>query len=272
MDKADRFVHVGQVRFVTHVTDLALTLLGLLRRVAVAAYPLVLLALLWEGVARAGWVRPLFLPRFTEVIQALGAGLVDADLLQPLGVSVYRAVLGVLLALVVGVPLGYVLARFKWLRWTLEPVTALGFPMPKIALIPVITLWFGIDDTPKIILTFVTCIFPFLLSAKAAAEQIPARLFWAARSMGTTPIALLYRVVLPATAPAILTGLRIAFPIGLITVFTAEMVTGGGLGEVIVLAQRYFETSRVYACVLSTMVVGYVADAAIARAQRHWSR
>ncbi|MNV63692.1 putative aliphatic sulfonates transport permease protein SsuC [compost metagenome] len=144
--------------------------------------------------------------------------------------------------------------------------------MPKIALIPVITLWFGIEDLSKIVLVFITCVFPFLLSAKAAAEQIPTKMFWAARSMGTSPHALIFRVVLPATVPAILTGLRIAFPIGLITVFTAEMVTGGGLGEVIVLAQRYFETSKVYACVISTMVVGYAADSAIAHAQQRWNR
>ncbi|WP_219209973.1 ABC transporter permease [Variovorax boronicumulans] len=246
--------------------------LGLASAAGVAVYPLVLLALAWELVARAGWVRPLFLPALSDVLQALGAGLAGGDLLPALGVSLYRAVLGIGIALVVGVPLGYMLARFKWLRWAFEPVTALGFPMPKIALIPVVTLWFGIEDASKIVLVFVTCVFPFLLSAKAAAEQIPTKMLWAARSMGTSPLALIPRVVMPATLPSILTGLRIAFPIGLITVFTAEMVTGGGLGEVIVLAQRYFQTSKVYACVLLTVAVGYAADSLIANAQHRWGR
>ncbi|MEZ2296402.1 ABC transporter permease [Variovorax sp. RCC_210] len=245
---------------------------GLGRAAWLAVYPLVLLALAWEFVARAGWVRPLFLPTFSDVLQALGAGLAGGDLLPALWASLYRAVLGIGIALAVGVPLGYLLARFKWLRWAFEPITALGFPMPKIALIPVVTLWFGIEDASKIVLVVVTCVFPFLLSAKAAAEQIPTKMLWAARSMGTSPLALIVRVVLPATLPSILTGLRIAFPIGLITVFTAEMVTGGGLGEVIVLAQRYFETSKVYACVLLTMAVGYAADSLIASAQHRWSR
>jgi ABC-type nitrate/sulfonate/bicarbonate transport system permease component len=212
----------------------------------------------------------MFLPPISTVFGQLWALGLSGELETALGTSLFRAVAGVALAALVGIPLGFVMAEYRWCRWLLDPYIGFGFPFPKIALIPVFMAWFGIDDLSKVMLVFITCLFPFCMAAQSGASLIPPRLRWAARSLGTGDTALFRYVIFPATLPSLLTGLRVALPIGLITVFTAEMVSGGGLGEAIIQAQRYFQSAQVYAYVVVTMVVGYLADVGIAWLQRRF--
>lgn len=234
---------------------------------------LVLLALLagWHLATAHEWVRAVFLPSPSVVFSTLAHLVVSGELGSTLGTSVLRAVVGVVAAGIVGIPLGFAMAEFRVCRWLLSPYVAFGFPLPKIALIPVFTVWLGMDSLSKIALVFATCMFPFIVAAESGASLVSPKLRWAAQSLGTRKSALFRHVILPATVPALLSGVRIALPIGLITVFTAEMVTGGGLGEAIVQAQRYFQSAQVYAYVLVTMLVGYLADAGIARVQRRFA-
>ncbi|WP_242560069.1 MULTISPECIES: ABC transporter permease [Pandoraea] len=246
----------------------------LLRRLWRLSQPwLVLLAVLagWQVATAHAWVRAVFLPSPAVVFATLAHLVVSGELWATLGTSVLRAVAGVVLAGVVGIPLGFAMAEFRVCRWLLSPYVAFGFPLPKIALIPVFTVWLGMDSLSKVVLVFATCVFPFIVAAESGASLVSPKLRWAAQSLGTRQDALFRYVILPATVPALLSGVRIALPIGLITVFTAEMVTGGGLGEAIVQAQRYFQSAQVYAYVLVTMLVGYLADAAIARIQRRFA-
>jgi ABC-type nitrate/sulfonate/bicarbonate transport system permease component len=233
-----------------------------------AIYPLILLVLVWEAIARAGLVRPLFLPPFTVVMHQLYTVTVQGELLPPLMVSLYRTAAGLLLAMIVGGPLGFLMVRSRAVDWLFEPIVAFGNPAPKIALIPVFTLWFGIDHLSKIMLVVLTTIFPFILSAAAGARAVPTNQLWAARAMGSSELALLRYVVFPASLPALLSGLRVAVPTALLTTFTAEMVAGGGLGGALVLAQRYFESSTVYAYLLVMLVCGYVLDIGLLRMRR----
>lgn len=226
---------------------------------------------LWQTATAMGWVRAVFLPPVTVVFGQLWQLGLSGELAANLGTSLFRAMAGVALAALAGIPLGFAMAESKLCRWLLDPYIGFGFPLPKIALIPVFTLWFGMDDLSKIMLVFATCLFPFVVAAQSGASLVPLRLRWAARSLGTQDAALFRYVVLPATLPALLTGLRIALPIGLITVFTAEMVSGGGLGEAIVQAQRYFQSAQVYAYVIVTMLVGYLTDVGIASLQRRFA-
>lgn len=241
---------------------------GRVRTLVLAIYPLVLVAIVWQVVSSLGLVRPLFLPTLSVVLTELWQLVQSGELFALLWTSMFRAISGVVLAAVAGIAIGFLCSEYRLLRWVCEPFVAFGFPLPKIALIPVFTVWFGIGDVSKIVLVFATCVFPFIVAAQAGADRIPTKLRWAAQSMGTRNSDMFRHVVLPATLPSLFTGLRIALPIGLITVFTAEMVTGGGLGEAIVLAQRYFQSAQVYALVLVTMLVGYLMDVGIVRAQR----
>jgi ABC-type nitrate/sulfonate/bicarbonate transport system permease component len=219
----------------------------------------------WEAIARAGLVRPLFLPPFSLVMNRLFAIVSDGELFPPLATSLYRTAVGLLIAGIMGIPLGFLMVRSRLVSWFFDPLVALGNPAPKLALIPVFTLWFGIDHVSKIMLVALTTVFPFILSAAQGAQSVPTSQVWAARAMGSTELVILRRVVLPASMPALMSGLRVAVPTALLTTFTAEMVAGGGLGGALVLAQRYFESTTVYAYLLVMLFCGYILDEQLLR-------
>lgn len=235
-------------------------------------YPLILLVLAWEAAARLGLVRPLFLPAFSIVLHQLYLTLVEGELIPPLLTSLYRTAAGLVLAAAVGIPLGFLVVRNRAAAWFFDPMVAFGNPAPKLALIPVFTLWFGIDHLSKIMLVALTTVFPFILAAIAGARGVATNQIWAARAMGSSEIVLLRRVVLPSSLPALLSGLRVAVPTALLTTFTAEMIAGGGLGGALVLAQRYFESSTVYAYLLVMLFCGYILDVELLRMRRRLLR
>jgi ABC-type nitrate/sulfonate/bicarbonate transport system permease component len=233
-------------------------------------YPLLLIAAVWEAVAQLGLVRGIFLPRLSTVIVLIPKLAANGELIQPLLTSLYRAAGGLMIAMVVGVTLGFVMARNRTIRFLIEPLVSFGFSSPKIALLPIFILWFGIDHLSKILLVALTSVFPFIVSAYEGARNVTVNQLWAARAMGTSNTSLLWRVVLPASLPSLMSGLRIAIPYALMTAFTAEMIAGGGgLGGALVLAQRYFETPTVFAYILIMLATGYVLDIAFIWARRH---
>jgi ABC-type nitrate/sulfonate/bicarbonate transport system permease component len=244
-----------------------------LRRVAHhigALYPLFLVAIAWETIAQLGLIRGIFLPRLSTVIELIPKLAVEGQLFQPLLVSLYRAAAGLLLALFVGVSLGFLMARNRVVQFLIEPLVSFGFSSPKIAFLPIFILWFGIDHVSKIMLVALTSVFPFIVSAYEGARNVTINQLWAARAMGTPEVALLRRVVLPASLPSLMSGLRVAMPYALMTAFTAEMIAGGGgLGGALVLAQRYFETPTVFAYILIMLGTGYILDIAFVRMRRH---
>ena len=232
-------------------------------RGAGALYPLILVALAWEITAQLGLIRAIFLPRLSTVIEIIPTLTANGELIRPLLISLYRTAGGLLLALVVGLSIGFMMARNRAVRFLFEPLVSFGFSSPKIAFLPIFILWFGIDHTSKILLVALTSVFPFIVSAYDGARNVTVNQLWAARAMGTTDFKLFRRVVFPASLPSLMSGLRVAVPYALMTAFTAEMIAGGGgLGGSLVLAQRYFETPTVYAYILIMLGTGYVLDIA----------
>lgn len=248
--------------------------IGQVLRGAGTIYPLLLIAAVWEAIAQLGLIRGIFLPRLSTVIALIPKLAANGELVQPLLISLYRAAGGLLIALVAGVTLGFVMARNRAVRFLLEPLVSFGFSSPKIAFLPIFILWFGIDHLSKILLVALTSVFPFIVSAYEGARNVTVNQLWAARAMGTSNTSLLWRIVLPASLPSLMSGLRIAIPYALMTAFTAEMIAGGGgLGGALVLAQRYFETPTVFAYILIMLATGYILDIAFIWARRyalHW--
>jgi ABC-type nitrate/sulfonate/bicarbonate transport system permease component len=223
---------------------------------------------IWEAAARAGLAPALFLPPFTKVIAEWWAVCADGSLPLDLGVSLSRAAAGLFLATLIGVPLGIAMARSRLLHWLFDPVIALAFPSPKIAFLPIFILWFGIYSLSKILLVAFACVFPILIGSFAAASSVSRVWIWSAASLGTSNIAMLFRIVLPAAWPRIFASLRVALPVSLITTFTAEMVSGGGgMGGTLMYSQRFFESPTVFAYILTMLGVGLLLDALMLRIQ-----
>ena len=225
------------------------------------SYPLMIAAIVWETSARLGFVRPIFLPSLSVIAAKLLDLASSADLWMSLAVSLYRTIVGLAIALVVGVGVGFAMGRSRWIRWLVNPFVTAGFPAPKVAFLPVFLVWFGIDHLSKIALVAFTCVFPFIVAAQAGVASVPRVHIWAAQAMGTSQLQVLWRIVLPAALPSLMSGMRVAVPYALVTAFTAEMIAGGGgLGGDLVYAERYFETPTVFALLLVMLVVGYVVD------------
>jgi ABC-type nitrate/sulfonate/bicarbonate transport system permease component len=221
----------------------------------------VVIILVWEIAARAALVRPAFVPAISTVLGTARQVLEDGSLIADLGTSLSRAFIGLALALVVGVTAGIAMSRSRIFHWLLDPVVALGFPAPKIAFIPIFVLWFGIGSPSKILLVAFACVFPLAIGAYDAACAVNRVLVWSALSMGTSRGRLLLRVILPSCLPRVFGAFRVAVPVALINTFTAEMVSGGGgMGDTLMYAQRYFDTPTVFTYVIVMLLVGLGMD------------
>lgn len=223
--------------------------------------PLALVVAGWAMLSASGLVRPIFLPSPLEVARQFMVLLEEGEILGPLWTSIYRAFAGLVLAVVVGVLAGLAMARSRLAYWGLDPLVALGFPAPKIAFMPIFILWFGIEDLSKILLVAFTCVFPLIVATWQGAIAVPRNFIWSARAMGTTEPQLLRKVIFPGTLVTIMSGIRVAVPVALITAFTAEMVAGGGgLGGQLMYAQRMLQTPTVFVYIVLMLLTGVVFD------------
>jgi ABC-type nitrate/sulfonate/bicarbonate transport system permease component len=234
---------------------------AVLRAGLLYSYPLLLVLLAWELVGRLGLVRPLFLPTVGSVFEKFWVLLFDGEIIVPLLVSLYRAFAGLWIAVVVGVVVGLLMARSKLAHWMLDMLVSLAFPAPKIAFVPIFILWFGIDHLSKILLVAFTCVFPMIVGTYHGALAVNRNVIWSAEAMGTPERKLLYRIILPASLPYIVSALRVTVPVALITAFTAEMIAGGGgVGSTLMFAQRFFESPTVFVYILVMLATGFVFD------------
>lgn len=238
-----------------------MSLTARLRTAFESSYSLILLCLLWEAVAAAGMIREVFLPRLSVVLGQLFAMMADGSLVEPIAISIARGAAGLALAVVVGSILGFLSARSRTMDLLISPLLSIGQPLPKVALIPIFILWLGVYSSSKIALVFITCVFPIAISVQAAAAAVPKVLLWSSRSLGSSELDVIRSVLLPASLPGLMSGLRVALPLALLATFTAEMIGGGGgLGASLMYAQRLFETPTVYAYLLIMLLMGIVLD------------
>lgn len=211
----------------------------------------------WEIVSRSGSVTRFTLPAFSLVMGRIGEDLASGDLLLFLGSTLYRALFGFVIATVIGVLIGLAIARSRLGAWAFEPIVSFGFPMPKIAFVPVVTLWLGFHDLSKITMIVLDTVFPVITATVAGVKGVDTHLIWAARNMGASDRELLGQVLVPAALPQILTGLQVALPIALIVAIIMEMLTGGiGLGGAMVAASRQADSPGVFAGLVEIAVVG----------------
>ena len=237
-----------------------------LRDWVIYAYPLLLVVILWEIVSLFGLMRPLFLPSVPDVVGQFGTMLISGDIVGPLVVSLYRAFVGLALAVGLGIGIGLVMSRSRWAYWALDPLVSIGLPTPKIAFVPIFILWFGIDSLSKILLVAFTCVLPMVVATYHGATGVSRTIIWSAEAMGTSESRMLYRVILPACMPYVLSGVRVSTPVALITAFTAEMIAGGGgVGANLMFAQRFFQTPTVFVDILVMLVTGVVFDSILLR-------
>jgi ABC-type nitrate/sulfonate/bicarbonate transport system permease component len=181
----------------------------------------------------------------------------------------YRAMTGFIIAAVGGIALGATMSRNRIVRWFFDPIISVGFPMPKIAFLPIIMLWLGLYDLSKISIVVFDAIFPVVTATLAGIAAVEKELIWSARNMGASDREVMWQIALPAALPQILTGLQVALPIALIVAIVAEMAMGGyGLGGAMMSASRFADSRGVFAGIVEIAVVGYALIKAMAFVRR----
>jgi len=211
----------------------------------------------WEVAARLHVTTDYLLPSFLTVMRRLGTDLISGQLPVALAYTLYRALVGFALAGLMGVTLGILIARIRVARWFFDPLVSVGLPMPKIAFLPVFILWFGVFDWSKILLVAFSAVFPVIVEAAAATENVDKILIWSARGLGAGERRLLWEIALPAAFPQIMTGLQVALPISLIVAVLAEMQMGGeGLGANMMQSFRFADSPSVFAGIIAIAIAG----------------
>ena len=232
--------------------------LSILMGVALRSLSVVALAIAWEVFARSGAVTMFVLPPLSAVVARIFADAASGELAINTGVTLYRALVGFAIAGVCGVALGMAICRNALARWFFDPIVSIGFPMPKIAFLPVVILWLGVYDTSKIAMVVLDAIFPVITATIIGIQGVDRHLIWSARNMGATEREILWQVSLPAALPQIMTGLQVALPIALIVAIVAEMMMGGyGLGGGMMTASRFADSRGVFAGIVEIAIVGY---------------
>jgi len=233
------------------------------------AFSIVALLVGWELLARSGAFTHFQLPAFSDVVQRIWKDGVSGDLWVNTGLTLYRALVSFFICVVGGVLIGMAMSRSTIANWFFDPIVSIGFPMPKIAFLPVVILWLGVFDVSKITITVIDAIFPVIAATVLAIQGVDRHLIWSARNMGASNRELVTQIVLPAASPQIMTGLQVALPLSLIVTVVAEMLMGGyGLGGAMMTASRFANSTGVFAGIVEIAIVGYILVKAMAIARR----
>lgn len=221
--------------------------------------PLAIVVGLWElssGVA----VSEAILPPPTTVFGELRELVVTGEVFSHLFVSLYRIGLGLGLAVAVGVILGIGMARIDPVENFFEVFLALTYPIPKTALVPLAILWLGVGTKTAVLIVFLASLLPIVLNAYNAAGNVDQNLVWSAKMMGTDGRDLFRKVVIPATIPEILTGIRQAIPLAFIALVSAELIASNrGIGYLILTAGQIGNYPTMFANIVVISAVAYTA-------------
>lgn len=228
---------------------------------AIRYSPLLILALLWEASVRTGLISELILPPFSAALSGLWALAADGSLFTQGLASLRRAASGLALAIAFGSTAGVLMAWNPKVRVFLNPLIQMFYPMPKSALIPVMILWFGLGDMSKVVLIFLGCLLPIVVSSFNGARGVEEVLIWSARSLGATRRQLLWQIVVPAAMPEILTGIRTAIAIAFVLLVSSEFVIArDGIGFMISGFGDEGVYDRMFACIITVVLMGFSAD------------
>jgi ABC-type nitrate/sulfonate/bicarbonate transport system permease component len=232
--------------------------------------------LVWELAAQSGTISRIVCPSLGAVARELGTFVLRGERLVEAWSSLYRALTGFALAALAGVPLGLAIGRWHRAARIVEPVLSATYPVPKIALFPVLVFALGIGSLSKISLVFLECLYPIVINAAQGARAVNRVLVWSSANMGAARLQILRKIVLPAAAPAIFTGFRVALPVALVVVIITEMIgSADGLGYFVMAALADLRTDRLLAAVVVTATLGWALDWLVvaARAQLvFWER
>jgi NitT/TauT family transport system permease protein len=227
----------------------------------------------WEIAVRAGAVNPLFTSSPSRIVTTGFAMFADGSIYEHLQASATEFFTGFALAVVVGVPLGILMGWYSRLNAVLEPFVSALYATPRIALLPLVVIWFGIGLGSKVAIVFLGAIFPILVNTITGVRTIDADFIKVARSYGATDRQMFLTVALPSSVPLLLTGLRLGLGHALVGIVVGEMYGATqGLGYLIAVAGARFQTDKVMVGIIIIAAAGVLMTGLLRAIERRFER
>jgi NitT/TauT family transport system permease protein len=246
--------------------------LSVLRKIVFRSAAIVGLLVVWEAAPRLGLVDATFLPPFSDVAVAWWQLLLDGQLLDNTVASLGRSLAGFGLAVAIAVPLGLLIGWYKPVAELLGPLLEVFRNTAALALLPVFVLLLGIGETSKISIVLYACVWPILLNTISAVRTVDPTLLKLARSLDLPPVRLFQKVILPAAAPTVFTGIRLAGAVSILVLVAAEMVGAkAGLGYLVNASQFNFAIPQMYAGIVTISVIGVVFNQLLVALERRFT-
>jgi ABC-type nitrate/sulfonate/bicarbonate transport system permease component len=228
-----------------------------LRLARIGALLLVLLA--WQLAALQGLPEYVLGP--IEILKHFTAALGSAELYENMAASLARSLPGFVIGSALGAALGLAAGTARWFDRLLSPAVFLTYPVPKIVMLPIFMIWFGIGDLSKVLIIALACFYPVFINAYTGARQTRTILVWSALGMGASRWDVFRRVVVPSAAPMIFASLRVSLALSLIVMFAAEMINArSGLGHMIRVAENSLRFDLMYVSLVAIAILGYAGD------------
>lgn len=217
--------------------------------------------IIWFLLSKFNIIAPVILPAPSSILESfmtvIQNGYADKSLPLHIGISLQRVFLSLALAIIFAIPLGVLVAVNDFIKGIVDPFVEFYRPLPPLAYLPLVIIWFGIGEMSKVILIFLAIFAPIFLNTRAGVLSIPSERLNAAVSLGASKLQLLFHIILPSTLLSILTGVRIGIGFGWTTLVAAEMVaSSSGLGYMVLTASEFLQTQVV---IVGIFIIGLLA-------------
>ena len=223
--------------------------------------PLLIFGALWHLVSHSGLIDAAFLPDPPSVFAAFVDLLRGPQVVDNLGITLFRAFTGLVLGSAAGIWIGMMMARSEIFRAYITPVVGGTYSLPKSALIPLFILWFGLGSLTAICAVFLACLLPLIVQTSHGVQSTPQVLVWSAEAMGYSRREILRRIYLPHALPDIMTGLRIALGFSFVLAISSEMIAStNGIGKLIFMYGENGAYSYMFVAIAWVVAVAFTAD------------
>jgi NitT/TauT family transport system permease protein len=228
---------------------------------------------IWEALGRSGLVNPIFVSSPTAIIKTGIKVFSSREIYHDLRVSGQEFIVGFGLAIITGIPIGLMAGWYRKFSYFIDPFISALLATPRLALLPLIILWFGIGIWSKVAVVFFASFFPICVNAMAGVRTVDEQVLMAARSFMATDMRIFKTVVLPSSVPFILSGLRLGVGRGLVGIVGGELFAAtAGVGYFIVTAGETFETDKVFVGIIIFACAGMLCVEILKRLERRFDK
>lgn len=233
--------------------------------------PVVLALGLWQLGSMVGIIDKTFFPAPIDCVKALVDLISSGELLPNFVITLRRIVLGFFLGVIPATLLGIAMARVSWIRVLVDPLIAITYPIPVIAILPLLLVIFGVGGRPIIVLAGIISFFPAVVNAMSGVLQVDERLVLMARNMGASRQQVLWKIVLPGALPSIFAGIRLAAGLALLGTIAGEFLAASdGIGSMTWRYWQIYQIGNMYATLAIIAAMGFVLTTVTLRVQRRF--